>query len=327
MNWLSRIIDKNDQNDKEGKSYLIEKNDKTDKKMNFYVVDSVKGGCGKTTLALWTALELRNEFQREVCYIDLDLLGTSTEKHINQPKNKDSCYLNELFINNRRDIQKRKVINSKYFSYPTGDGYQVLPSPQDDAVRISMVFSSPEQGMKNKFRPNLPIYGNYIDYSFFARRIKELFDELYYGGFTDIVIDMPPNSDPYTDSIFDLLLNISNDKEEYSVDLHLFIVSTYDRDHIEANRQWCVDLLQKDAKWKSLSSISWFFNDVRNSIDAIHAKGQFDKRELIIVPVEPINTIYGKDINLFSILFSPVLSEKSIVRDSWKIQLIISDIE
>ena len=84
--------------------------------MNFYVVDSVKGGCGKTTLALWKALELQKNPEKEVCYIDLDLLETSTEKHINQEKNRDSCYLNDLFINNRRDIQKKKVINSKCFS-------------------------------------------------------------------------------------------------------------------------------------------------------------------------------------------------------------------
>jgi len=296
--------------------------------MNFYVVDSVKGGCGKTTLALWKALELQKNPENEVCYIDLDLLGTSTEKHINQEKNRDSCYLNDLFINNRRDIQKKKVINSKCFSCSTDKSYRISSSADPDTINISMVFSSPAQDMKNKFRPTLPIYGDHIDYSFFARRIKELFDELYYGGFTDIVIDMPPNSDPYTDSIFDLLLNISIDEWKYDVDFHLFIISTYDRDHIESNKQWIEDLWQKDAKWKPLSSISWFFNDVRNSVNYENGVKKIDNVEISELVNQSTNEIqkFYQNIKLYSIAFNRILSQNSITGTGWEISLNISEI-
>ena len=116
----------------------------------------------------------------------------------------------------------------------------------------------------------------------------------------------------------------------------MFIISTYDRDHIESNKQWIEDLLQKDAKWKSLSSISWFFNDVRNSVNTddmtIRKSEQSEDESVVKVsdlveePIGEIIQIYGKDINKYSILYSQKLSLNSITGQKWGILLSMSEI-
>lgn len=54
--------------------------------MEYYIVDSVKGGCGKTSisfkLAIQKALPKAKKKKSEVCVIDLDFLGSSMEVFI-----------------------------------------------------------------------------------------------------------------------------------------------------------------------------------------------------------------------------------------------------
>ena len=76
------------------------------------IVDSVKGGCGKTTMAVATAIRSAkilpkrnpNEHNKEdpnVCIIDMDLLGTSMERML--------C--GDKFIkNNRTDLEKSEIL-------------------------------------------------------------------------------------------------------------------------------------------------------------------------------------------------------------------------
>lgn len=302
--------------------------------MNYYVVDSVKGGCGKTTLAIWKALDLQyiadkavakkkgkhKKLSTKVCYIDLDLLGTSTEAHVGQDKDSDTCYLNELFYFNRHDVKKKKVKSTKYFEHNNvnGDEYTILTNKSMDAIKIGMVFSSPDQEMKNNFRPNYQSNRSHVDFEFFAMKINELFKELNNGGYTDIVVDMPPNSDPYTDSIFDLLLNMKSSEE---TKVKMMVISTYDRSHINANREWCCDLLQKDQRWKIFDDFEWYFNDVRNSIpDSVKIE------ELVGEPCRIVSTLYNKSIKAKAIKYSPKSSYNAISCENWSISLIINDI-
>lgn len=277
--------------------------------MNFHLVDSVKGGCGKTSLALWKAIQLENdkEKNKKVCYFDFDLLGTSLEKLLNFSHNNTILYLNDLFINSRNDIRKRKTITKCYYD-KNGKLFDESKYRFNNPIgSFSILFSSPCQESKNLFRVNTSNSGKYIDYDFFANKITELIQLLDEGEYTDIVIDMPPNSDPYTDSVFRILLDIKN-----NYNINLMMVSSYDRSHIEANTEWCVDLLQRNSRWKPFDSIECFFNDVRKNINDVCDAGAFTPSELISQPCNRIKKIYQKELSIFNISYSNEISNNSI---------------
>ena len=150
-------------------------------------------------------------------------------------------YLSDMFIT-------REAINSEQFVRELlfyKQDYRLvntdIKSFDGDAfIKIGAVFSSPHEKDKRMFKPSVTThYEHHVDYNFFARRIQLLFERLE--DYTHIVIDMPPNSDPYTDSIFDLLLNrdkIGSDKVD------LLLVSSYDRAHIMANNEWLQSMLE-----------------------------------------------------------------------------------
>ena len=207
---------------------------------------------------------------RSVCYIDLDLLGTSIEKMLGFNNATQYWYLNDLFSGDRAAVQKKRV--KRDFKLITikaenNSGYRFdnTEDHRPDAVTsIGMVFSSPEQKEKNKFRVGHSTDGHHIDFDFFARRLNELFNELIDGGVTDFVIDMPPNSDPYTDSIFGQFLK--REIKRRKIGVHLLLISSLDRAHLEANRQWLIDLCSKSAQWYEFTSVAYYFNDIRNNL-------------------------------------------------------------
>lgn len=186
-------------------------------------------------------------------------------------------YLNDLFSGDRAAVQKKRV--KRDFKLITikaenNSGYRFDNTEDhrpDPVTSIGMVFSSPEQKMKNMFRVGFISDGHHIDFDFFARRLNELINELRDGGVTDFVIDMPPNSDPYTDSIFSQFLK--QEKARHDIAVHLLLISTFDRAHLEANREWLVDLNRKSSEWYPFTSVEYYFNDVRNNL------GELEKKE------------------------------------------------
>lgn len=89
-----------------------------------------------------------------------------------------------------------------------------------------------------------------------------------------VIFDMPPNSDAYTDCVFDLLLDSEyrKKKEKLIKSVELRIVSTYDKSHIFVNKSWLMDIYRgRDHHWKQFDEILFILNN--NSIsDNIHIK-------------------------------------------------------
>lgn len=269
--------------------------------MNYFIVDSVKGGCGKSTIALWKALKLKSESKKnkcKVCYVDLDILGTSMESFIGCRKDTNAVYLNDLFKGERNAVKKKKVTSLLKFNIENRGSNQLFSvnfnntvQESEKVVEISAIFCSPEQTDKNLFRPNYLTGGQCIDYTFFALRLKELFEELKDGGYTDIVIDMPPNSDSYTDSVFDLLLHrtkSSSPPRDWKVTF--LLISTFDSAHIQANVNWCEGLLRKDHDWYQFNEVECYFNDVRN--DFSNGIIDYDTKPTLLPSVTPgVNSI------------------------------------
>lgn len=291
--------------------------------MEFYVVDSVKGGCGKTATAIWKSLELASTKENKVCYIDMDILGTSLETYLQISIDAEAKYLSELFSKSNAVKCERCIKKQKFIK----ENYEVIKEKtvevnydKESLIEIGMIISSPNETDKKMFKPNIMThYVYHIDYDFFARKLEILFDELEKGGYTHMVIDMPPNSDPYTDSVFDILLNRKNS----SKDVNLIIVSLFDRSHVEANLKWIEDRVQSgDQNWHNFKKVELFFNDNRgafdeykNSMDGV--KKQID--QMINKNSSSANNLYKLKDNSYYLHYNKELSIFSII-DAAKLQ-------
>lgn len=311
-------------------------------KPNFYIVDSVKGGCGKTSIALWKAMELscekinvhdKNLKSKKVCYLDLDLLGTSTAILLGDNTNGTS-YLNDLFTGDRTAVRKLSVKRDLNIYYEEAENkiYHFKNDGTYTEKKIGLILSNPNQNKKNLFRVGYPTDGHHIDYDFFARRINELIKELIDGGFTDFVIDMPPNSDPYTDSIFDLLLHQKPPKEENDKIVSLLLISSFDHSHRTANISWFDDLISKDHSWYPFDYIELYFNDVRNCITKDETLGEpsVTPKEISEAFVNSLinSSQYQKEcVKQFVVRYNSTLSAESINQNGIEqLQLVVKEI-
>lgn len=128
----------------------------------FIIVDAVKGGCGKTTEALASAINsyknikaTGNDIEEpKICIIDMDLLGTSMEKMISNDlfikterkldqtgtyvKSQANQYLNDLVLSDEAILKEYKtkiVISDKIDNYP-----------------VDFIISSPREQDRRKFK-------------------------------------------------------------------------------------------------------------------------------------------------------------------------------
>lgn len=257
----------------------------------FIIVDSVKGGCGKTTEAIAAAVRgfKENGKKNKVCLIDMDLLGTSMEHMLVQggfmhkEYNDDwginpvaKYYLNDLVSKDLKEEYKSKV---------------KIKLQEKDICNIDFVISSPKERDRGKFRVSGDSnYTLQITPTHFRGIIKKLVERLLEEKYDTVVFDMPPNSDPYTDCIFDLLLDSkyrSKKRKIKSVDA--IIVSTYDRAHIYANKSWLESVCEgQDHRRKPFDSIIFLLNN-NNSADKVICEDKNNAIKSNINEVVPVS--------------------------------------
>ncbi len=266
--------------------------------MDVIVVDSVKGGCGKTLISIKKATQLAYASNdNKVCYIDLDLLGSSIETFlfgeyviggsklpvgssfevIKQATN----YLNQMLY--------KKNFDDSFF---TTIRYREIPSSNP----FDIIMCSPKQFEKDKFKPTKELnYIEQIDYGYFAVLLKKMFktlrDDLHY---THVIVDMPPNSDAYTDLIFNIFLNAydkSNSSNKY--EFKIMLINSLDQAHFAANMEWLKSKIETiDMKSCSLnmSNVEIVFND-RININTIKDPDIKDFSSILLTRITSFDTL------------------------------------
>ena len=237
----------------------------TEIKTKFIIVDSVKGGCGKTTDALAVAIDRAGKD----C---IDLLGTSMERLI----------MGGLFIRETKRLMDQAVYkranrylndlvsieNAFFHDYATGIE---IGLGVEGSCDIDFIISSPYECDRRKFRVSgNSNYTMQITPTHFRGVIKKLIERLMDEKYKTIVFDMPPNSDVYTDCVFDILLNTEYRQfQKNKIDsVELRIVSTVDRSHIYSNIDWLSDIYHgRDHHWAAFDKISFVVNN--NNIPSI----------------------------------------------------------
>lgn len=245
--------------------------------MEITIVDSVKGGCGKTTIALKYAIEKAKEPGNTVCVVDLDFLGSSLKTFITgdnivgaenslsltlkettarDPEQglgskltiKNGIYL-EMYKPSVKHLTDMFYEGSNLILHKYRNTFFLVGTTEDTSfdtnVNIDVYISSPSQREKNRFKPNNQTnYIQQIDYDYFKQImksfIKKLKDDM---GYSHVIFDMPPNSDAYTDAVFDILMRYNEfdnkkDEKDKKYKVNFFLVSSLDHAHYKANIEW-----------------------------------------------------------------------------------------
>lgn len=217
--------------------------------MNIHIIDSVKGGAGKSTFACKLAISLlHNEIKPElmeddsfnrsgntstgkkVCIIDVDLLGTSWEYTFEnaflekeQTGVYSKIYLNDLIMDFKH---YKKFSFVQKIEIKSIDGRDIL----------DVIICNPSQPAKNRFVVSSETTVPDIQLDQFSNTISELLKLLEEIGYEDIIFDMPPNTDPYSDTIIKKYLKYPQSPQKYTT--FLYFVSTLDIAHIKSTMEW-----------------------------------------------------------------------------------------
>lgn len=245
--------------------------EKENNKKVYNIVDSVKGGSGKTTFALMLSLLLDNELTKSrennetsVCLIDMDIQGSALmyllygKSFLDGEKDKDKteriAYLNDRVIAVGEESQaKRNYINPFCF-----DGNETS-GPWTDVI-----FCDPRTDSKKKFRSmSNQNYSPEVLYSTYRMGLGNMLANLKKTKpylHKHVVFDMPPNADGYSDAVYDVML-----KKEYSVmrrgdKCNLFLLSTLDMGQLSATLDYFFEVTSSE-NFQKINKIFFVFND------------------------------------------------------------------
>lgn len=248
----------------------------------YNIIDSVKGGCGKTTFSLILSLllddhykENRNNDESNVCLIDMDIQGSALlyllyggnyfqdEKEWNAFK-----FLNDRIVavgDSREETEE--YMHRFCFNDKTEDGKKAEEEEERKDCKgsgIDVVFSDPRPKIKKKYRSlSNQNYSPEVLYSTYRMGLANMLSKLdeekpYLHQYVNF--DMPPNSDAYSDSVYDVLL-----KKEYTImeegDVcNLFLLQTLDKGQIRATLDY-FDELASSENFQKINKIFFVFND------------------------------------------------------------------
>lgn len=156
----------------------------------YNLINSVKGGCGKTTFSIWMSYYLGHSL-----LIDMDLLGTSMQVLFHgNVENRGEAYTNDVFQGVKNSTKKF----AEKISLQNGRDMNVILS--------SMEYKAKDRFKAGKYSGYSPI----VKHSMFRLGIRELLKHnLSINGETveHFVFDMPPNSDGFSDAAMECIFN------------------------------------------------------------------------------------------------------------------------
>lgn len=296
--------------------------------ISFHIMHSMKGGCGKSTCALFKALQLAHAAtgeSAEVLFLDADFKGsamqlllfreeqeapegvTSREEYFSEVKKKMSApptkgnglrhtiaipdrYHTENNLSQylkNADIPYNKLVQ-RTFSYCA----DASKNPTDERFEFTMngyidfILASADRNSKDWFRNK---YGK-IGSGLFLYRMECLLNKILYqnatapkyndksqknpGQYKDVIIDMPPGYDEYSDMLLELLLKLAAKEER--IKLHYYAVTTEDIGHIRL----AIDNLHKvctdRTEDKGFTTVNVIINIPYAAMTAGGQQGQMD---------------------------------------------------
>lgn len=242
----------------------------------YNLVNSVKGGCGKTTFSIWLAYYLNNMSEEEkkgkntALLIDMDLLGTSmqvvikgnsreidektgSEKTDGTKEEDEAAYTNDIFkgVKNsrKRFVQRIKLRN--------------------DAI-LNVIIASMKVDERDKFKSGR--YSGYaptVRHSIFRAGVQELIKankKIDGEEVKHFIFDMPPNSDGFSDTVMECILSKKYSNLKKQDKKNLFIMIGSDLGQTEATRSELKLLLNRGDEMMPDKIFIVFNNNARGEM-------------------------------------------------------------
>lgn len=240
----------------------------------FNVIDSVKGGCGKTTFSLMLAATLDRMYGSDgkcnTCILDMDLLGTSMISLFNEDSNLDA-------LNGPSTMSEHKnaYLNEIVQSHNTSDKKWIQSVSVVDKERkkrqFYIGFSDPSEEAKEEFRCDVKC--NYIPatkFGVFRHGMKKILSKRELNGQVPdieyIIMDFPPNSDIYAETAKNCLFDKKNNVLETGDICNYFLMVGMDLSHLNTTINHLCYFLKGEDRFPD--NIFIVFNNLfKNPID------------------------------------------------------------
>lgn len=288
------------------------------KRINFHIMHSMKGGCGKSTCALFKALQLARgtlDGSAKVLFLDADFKGSAMQlllfrneqmatnaspqgltsgaetftevlKKMSESPTEGNGLRHTIAIpdNYRPEDNLSRYLKGADVSYNTlvqktfsyyADNAEMYSEEMTNSKmsmngHIDFILSSADRESKDWFRNR---YGK-IGPGLFVYRMERLIEKILchnatatkdsdisykpLGQYKDVIIDMPPGYDEYSDMLLELLLRLAT--KEDRIKLHYYAVTTEDIGH----KKLAYDNIQKvctdGTEFKGFDTINAIIN-------------------------------------------------------------------
>lgn len=311
---------------------------KDEKEINVHIMHSMKGGCGKSTCALFKTLQIAHEQGigdkcAHVLFMDADFKGSAmTEILFHRRHSSDEGQvlpeewekvqkLQELGgrVMKGRGMQHKMAIPDNFDSYITLSDYlkdssqcsiddvicrscsyeteekaQTTSGSEDAEIEntadlkqkdfvngyVDFILSSASSKSKNWFRHKqgkiaAGVYSYRMDILLRNILNREVVNAEHRGIYSDIVIDMPPGYDEYSDILLDLLRDIAEKNE--NLKLHYYAITTEDIGHKALTKDNVQRIISDKTKCKPFFSVNLVLSAV-SSTDFLRLNG--DERKI-----------------------------------------------
>ena len=279
----------------------------------FNIIDSVKGGSGKTTLALMLTLSAqrymeKKESTKDIRYsllMDMDMQGSSLDyllfekdekkegQGTNFKSNRAPDTLNDAILRYYRRKTPQFISTPEFFF--SNDLGEVRSSPEEptgwegspgNSCQVAVALASTKMEDRDCFRAVSRMnYSSQITYDAFGSGLRAVLKDSNLNSYLPdqiryIFFDMPPNSNGYSDCVLELLL--SGGQEKSSIDAkcprNYFELMTLDRGHIGATLDWFEQFVTRE-RYHFPDHFFFVFSNVPNNITTMEldeAKKDFE---------------------------------------------------
>lgn len=231
----------------------------------YHIIDSIKGGCGKTTFAIMLTEYLERKYKEKgesdlekrehACLLDLDFVGTGMIDLFFSVDQKKEYLKDHIYLTDR--IRGFQVEDQQY----------IYPFPICGRT-INISFGDPDFKTKEKFRFSSKYnYTTVIGYGIFRSGIKSVLkkgalEQQIKGKVSSVVMDMSPGLDAYSESVKDSIFDkdyssFLNEKDRRNY----YLMVGMDSSHLCSAKDYLYEFLTGDDK-RSADQIFIIFDDV-----------------------------------------------------------------
>lgn len=236
-------------------------------KRTFNIVNSVKGGCGKTAFSIFFARYLKGEsgVGRKPLLIEMDIQGAAMQRIFLGNDEK----IGIKYINDALRKQERPELFIRH-----------LRMFDEDVTKedLGVIFADPRVDIKEKYRAAAQSgYTSIVQYQIFKEGFRQFMKQFKkISCYSHMIFDMPPNYDGFANVAIDSLLTEDTDILKSGDARNLFFMTGLDNSHIQATVDEVAHLLLKKEKF----IFDKLFIVVNNNIRIIDS--EFEIKERII---------------------------------------------